>query len=165
MVKQKGGIYSDETLLPYEALAGLFWACLGRVKGTKQDLVGMTLGHDVRKILGLDKGFFGNCVVYNNAQLEITDGGEIGVGKAARAIKDAMSQFDRLNVLELIDWVSYYIEPACKMGQIVILPSHEGVMSRVMMTASEDDLGWLCRDDLVQQLGPTILMGGKSVKL
>lgn len=209
MAKNEEGLDGDQTPSPFEALAGLFWMCLIRVTGTKQGHVGICLGNDVRKILGLEKGFFGNCMVYNKAQLEINNGG-IGLGKAARAIREAMSQIDRPNVLGLIEWfehndhanslikgtngflnfsdlvcidledigpyrtgfedgldplrASYYFEPACGMGQIAILPSHNGVTSRIVtVTASEDYLVKLCGDDLVQQLGPTILMGGKFV--
>ncbi|CAH9074124.1 unnamed protein product, partial [Cuscuta europaea] len=48
----------------FEALVGLFWTRISKVKNVGQSM-DLIVGLDVRKVLGLDKGFFGNCMVYN----------------------------------------------------------------------------------------------------
>lgn len=47
----------------FDALAGLFWTRISKAKNV--GLMDLTVGLDVRKVLGLDNGFFGNCMVYN----------------------------------------------------------------------------------------------------
>ncbi|KAL6215160.1 hypothetical protein ACLB2K_014591 [Fragaria x ananassa] len=41
---------------PFEALAGLFWFCISKVKGIGNELINMSICMDVRTVLGLDKG-------------------------------------------------------------------------------------------------------------
>ncbi|KAB1204565.1 V-type proton ATPase subunit c'' [Morella rubra] len=64
---------NNPDLSPFEALAGLFWVCVSKVKGLGNGLVNMSICLDSRKVLGLDKGFFGNCTVYNKVHSAGTD--------------------------------------------------------------------------------------------
>ncbi|KAL7159459.1 hypothetical protein ABFS83_01G028200 [Erythranthe nasuta] len=94
---------------PFQALAGLFWTCISRAKGMKRGFVDMSVCLDTRKVLGLDKGFFGNCIVYNKVVLLRGDGkyGNYEVlSDAVASIKEAVSEMDgRDHVMELIEWL------------------------------------------------------------
>ncbi|KAJ4841929.1 hypothetical protein Tsubulata_047488 [Turnera subulata] len=186
---------------PFEALSGLFWVCLSKVKAVENGLINMSICLDTRKVVGLDNGYFGNCVVYNRVQtdsLQVYD-----IPNAAIAIGKVMAEMDHEGIMDFVEWlehndcqppsplingcdlicaslegenpylamfeqgiapvrVSYYIEPVKGMGQVLILPSPqgEGSLSRVVMvTIPEDEVAKLCRDDLILQFSPTILMG------
>ncbi|CAH9138303.1 unnamed protein product [Cuscuta epithymum] len=87
----------------FEALAGLFWTRISKVKN--MDLV---VGLDVRKVLGLDKGFFGNCMVYNKAawNKESMKMGDIDLpSQAATEIRNLVKEMDRESVMELMEWL------------------------------------------------------------
>lgn len=85
-------------LAPFEALAALFWTCIRKIKGRECGLVDMCVCFDARKVLGLDKGFFGSCMVYRKVQG--LDGAQ--VGEAAALIRETVS---RDEVMEMIAWL------------------------------------------------------------
>ncbi|XP_054788226.1 hydroxycinnamoyltransferase [Prosopis cineraria] len=101
MVRAPGG----PILSPFEALAGLFWVCLSKIKGMDDTgLVDMSICLDVRKALGLDSGFFGNCTLYNKVRA-----GDLGknnkLAQAASAIREAVSKMDSEGIMDLIEWL------------------------------------------------------------
>ncbi|KAK6119475.1 hypothetical protein DH2020_046779 [Rehmannia glutinosa] len=81
-----------------------FWSTFYvQVKGMKTALVDMSICLDMRKVLDLDKGFFGNCMVYNRV---LGDGlNENKVSKAAAFIEKAVSEMDGDEVMDLIEWL------------------------------------------------------------
>ncbi|KAK6162155.1 hypothetical protein DH2020_001996 [Rehmannia glutinosa] len=93
----------EPSLTPFQALAALFWTRISKVKGMKTALVDMSICLDMRKVLDLDKGFFGNCMVYNRV---LGDGlNENKVSKAAAFIEKAVSEMDGDEVMDLIEWL------------------------------------------------------------
>ncbi|KAF7150956.1 hypothetical protein RHSIM_Rhsim02G0192900 [Rhododendron simsii] len=59
------GAPDDSSLMPFEAQAGLFWVCVSKIEGEGNGtLTNMSISLDMRETLGLGKGFFGNCMVY-----------------------------------------------------------------------------------------------------
>ncbi|XP_010051199.2 protein ECERIFERUM 26-like [Eucalyptus grandis] len=90
---------------PFEALAGLFWACISKVKGEREGLVSMCLGLDVRKLLGLEREFFGNCMVYNNSLHARDNEEDNSLPGAAKAIGEMMAKLDKNGVMDLIEWL------------------------------------------------------------
>ncbi|KAF8400718.1 hypothetical protein HHK36_014018 [Tetracentron sinense] len=101
---QSTGALDNSSPSPFAALAGLFWVCISKVKGKREGLVNMTVCLDMRKELGLDKGFFGNCMVFNKVCGEGLK--EIGVVKAASVISDVVGKMSNEgNILDLIEWL------------------------------------------------------------
>ncbi|KAI4337355.1 hypothetical protein L6164_015783 [Bauhinia variegata] len=188
---------------PFGALAGLFWVCLSKIKskGPNDGLVGLSVCLDVRKALNLDRGFFGNCMIYNKVPAIAGDLGDTRLAQAATAIREAEEKMERERIADLIEWfenndinnptmmnghdlicasletedpysavfengfnpirVSYYVEPVAGEGQVVIFPwkAAEDILGRVaMVTVAEDEASELCKDDLLLNLSPTILM-------
>lgn len=89
---------------PFQAIAGLFWVCLSKVKGMNEELIDMSLCLDTREELGLDKGFFGSCMVYNKVHAEYSlDQNKVAV--AARAIGEVVSKMDNEGIMDLIEWL------------------------------------------------------------
>ncbi|XP_027333099.1 protein ECERIFERUM 26 [Abrus precatorius] len=91
-------------ITPFEALAGLFWVSLSKVKGLRNGLLDMSICLDVRKVLGLDNGFFGNCMVYNKVHSE----GNLEYNhfpQAVRTIKDVVAKMDSEGIMDLIEWL------------------------------------------------------------
>ena len=89
-------------LTPFEALAGLFWVCISKVKGVKNGLVDLSICMDMRKVLGLDKGFFGNCMVYNKVH---PDGFQENLSQAASSIGEVVAKMDSEGIMDLIEWL------------------------------------------------------------
>ncbi|XWS73073.1 hypothetical protein CRYUN_Cryun02cG0094300 [Craigia yunnanensis] len=87
----------------FEALAALFWVCLSKVKGTKGGLLNMSLCLDMRNVLGLDQGFFGNCMVYNKVHLESV--GENMLPEASKAIGAVVKRMNAEGIKDLIEWL------------------------------------------------------------
>ncbi|XP_031373805.1 protein ECERIFERUM 26-like [Punica granatum] len=87
---------------PFEALAGLIWAVVSKIKGRRDGLVGLTMGLDIRKLLGLDDGFFGNCMVYSQIQ---PNSEENCLLAAAMAIREEKAKFEKEKVMDLIEWL------------------------------------------------------------
>ncbi|KAK4393233.1 hypothetical protein Sango_1794100 [Sesamum angolense] len=115
------------SLTPFEALPALH---ISKVKGMKSALVDMSLCVDVNKVLCLEKGFFGNCMVYNRV---LGDGiQENELSKAGGVIKEAFTKTNADSCSAIFEEnssphrVSYYIQPAVGAGRIIILPSPGG---------------------------------------
>lgn len=89
---------------PFEALSGLFWVCLSKVKGIRDGLIDMSICVDLRKVLGLDNGFFGNCMAYN--KVEVKPLKEHKLAYAAKAIGEVVAKMDNEGIMDLIDWLS-----------------------------------------------------------
>ncbi|WCJ30207.1 HXXXD-type acyl-transferase family protein [Euphorbia peplus] len=85
---------------PFQALAGLFWASISKIKGKENGLIDMCIGLDMRKVLGLDEGFFGNCMVFNKVQTN-----SAGYDGATRAIEKEMEKMDNQVIMDLIGWL------------------------------------------------------------
>lgn len=88
---------------PFEAVAALIWAGVSRAKGLN-GLVGLTMGLDMRKVLGLADGFFGNCMVYSHIQPSHE---VISASSAAEAIRERMVKFEKERVKDLIGWLEH----------------------------------------------------------
>ncbi|KAL8521924.1 hypothetical protein ACS0TY_012177 [Phlomoides rotata] len=117
------------SVTPFEALTALFWTRISKVKGTKNGLIDMTLCLDMRKVLALEKGFFGNCMVYKSVR---ADGADVNdVSKAAASIKETVSRIHGDEVMELIEWLERKncVNPACKHGSYLISVNLENVDS------------------------------------
>ncbi|CAI9759671.1 unnamed protein product [Fraxinus pennsylvanica] len=93
----------ESSRTPFEALAALFWVVVSKVKGTKGSLTNMSICLDMRKVLGLDRGFFGNCMVYNKVNGDGIEGHELC--EAANAIKEVVKKMDADGILDLIEWL------------------------------------------------------------
>ncbi|XAR69348.1 Rosmarinate synthase [Bertholletia excelsa] len=91
-------------LSPFEVLAGLFWVCVSNAKGITNGLTSMSLCLDMRKVLGLDKGFFGNCSVYNRVYGECLEL-ENRLAKAAFAVRAVVRKMDVEGTMDLIEWL------------------------------------------------------------
>ncbi|KAK4420058.1 protein ECERIFERUM 2 [Sesamum alatum] len=118
------------SLTPFEALAALFWTRISKIKGMKSALVDMSLCLDVRKVLGLGKGFFGNCMVYKRVQGDGLQENELS--KAAGFIKEAVSKTDKDEVMGLIEWLeqeNWNKNPSCMNGSCLICADLENVDS------------------------------------
>ncbi|KAJ0089601.1 hypothetical protein Patl1_12800 [Pistacia atlantica] len=115
---------------PFAALAGLFWVCVSRVKGITEGLISMSICLDMRKVLGLDKGFFGNCMVYNKVHAESFDKNELS--GAAEAIGEVVRQMDNEGIMDLIEWLGQndnQISPPSMNGCDLICANLEGLDS------------------------------------
>ncbi|XP_077225677.1 protein ECERIFERUM 26-like [Tasmannia lanceolata] len=87
----------------FEALAGLFWVCVSRAKGRKNGLLDISICLEMRKVLGLDKGFFGNAMVFSKVYGEgLKEGGLVEAGKA---VSDAVGKMGNEGVMDLIEWL------------------------------------------------------------
>ncbi|GAB4839448.1 hypothetical protein Ancab_028970 [Ancistrocladus abbreviatus] len=88
---------------PFHALAGLFWASISRLKGERNRLIDMSICVDMRKVMGLDKGFFGNCMVCNKV---VGNGLDVdNISQAAMAVGEAMKKLDYEGIMDLIEWL------------------------------------------------------------
>ncbi|XP_027182243.1 protein ECERIFERUM 26-like [Coffea eugenioides] len=88
---------------PFQALAGLFWVGISKIKGLRNGLISMSICLDMRKVLGLDKGFFGNCMVYNQVPGDGIE--EYELSKAANAIREVVDTMDAEGIMNLIEWM------------------------------------------------------------
>ncbi|XP_074280492.1 protein ECERIFERUM 26-like [Silene latifolia] len=88
------------------ALIGLLWNCISRVKGMRHGLIDMSICSNMRKILGLDQGFFGNCMIYNKVYGNGTRVDDLM--SSIKAIKDAIENVNKDDILELIEWLEHY---------------------------------------------------------
>ncbi|KAB5513949.1 hypothetical protein DKX38_027855 [Salix brachista] len=90
---------------PFEALAGLFWVCISKLKGAGDDLIDMSVCSDMRNVLNLDNGFFGNCMVYNRVNSKNLK--EHKLPDVAKAIGEVMSEMDSDGIIDLIEWLEH----------------------------------------------------------
>ncbi|KAF5743286.1 hypothetical protein HS088_TW09G01352 [Tripterygium wilfordii] len=83
---------------PFEALSGLFWVSLSNLKRAGHGLINMSIGLEVRKVLGQHKGFFGTSVVYNEAHANPAslkeDNAHYQVLQTAKAIGEVVAKTD-----------------------------------------------------------------------
>lgn len=97
---------------PFETLAGLFWFCISKVKGVREGLMSMSISLDMRKVLGLNKGFFGNCMVYN--KVHATGFKENGLLiEATKAIREVVTTMDSEGIMDLIEWLKSNDDQYC----------------------------------------------------
>ncbi|KAM6547822.1 hypothetical protein CsatB_019498 [Cannabis sativa] len=92
---------------PFEAIAGLFWVCISKVKGITNGLVNMSLCLDMRRVLNVDKRFFGNCMVYNQVNNPKDVVLENELLKATNAIRDVVMKMDNEGIMDLIEWLQH----------------------------------------------------------
>lgn len=86
---------------PFEALSGLIWSAVSRVR---EGLVGLTIGLDMRKVLGLDRAYFGNCMVYANILEGAREEEKTRLtAAAAKAIGEVIKS--KMNRKGIIDWM------------------------------------------------------------
>ncbi|KAK7384729.1 hypothetical protein VNO78_30430 [Psophocarpus tetragonolobus] len=113
-------------ITPFEVLAALFWVSLSKVKGLKNGLIDMSICLDMRKVLGLDLGFFGNCMVYNKVHVE---GNNCKFSQAVSAISNVVAKMDTEGVMDLIEWLenSDVSSPTLMNGHNLVCVSSEGV--------------------------------------
>lgn len=94
---------NQPTISPFESLSALFWLCLSNIKGSNDKLIDMSICLDMRKVLGLDKGFFGNCMVYNKIEIESSN----TLASASKAIGEIITKMDNEGIMDLIEWLQY----------------------------------------------------------
>lgn len=74
----------------------------------RNGLVGMSICLDVREALGLDCGFFGNCMLYNkvnaHAAGDLRDN-DNELTQAVKAVREVVSKMDGEGVMDLIEWL------------------------------------------------------------
>ncbi|KAG5562696.1 hypothetical protein RHGRI_005427 [Rhododendron griersonianum] len=100
------GATDDSSPTPFEALAGLFWVCVSKIRGQGNGtLTNMSISLDMRESLGLDKGFFGNCMVYHKVPAWECLGDQNGLFEATFAIGEAMKKMEKKRILDLIEWL------------------------------------------------------------
>ncbi|CAJ1972120.1 unnamed protein product [Sphenostylis stenocarpa] len=97
---------TNSPITPFAALAALFWVSLSKVKkGLRNGLVDMSICLDMRKVLGIDVAFFGNCMVYNKVHAVEGDTNNFTFPQAVRAISHVVAKMDSERVMDLIDWL------------------------------------------------------------
>ncbi|KAL2894347.1 Shikimate O-hydroxycinnamoyltransferase [Bienertia sinuspersici] len=90
---------------PFPTLAAVLWLSISKVKGEINGLVDMSISLDMRKVLGLDQGFFGNCMIYTKVNSD-----KIGVDDlqaAAKVIGDEIDKVNKERVQDLIEWLQH----------------------------------------------------------
>ncbi|KAK9682588.1 hypothetical protein RND81_10G083800 [Saponaria officinalis] len=88
------------------ALVGLIWNCVSRVKEVRHGLVDMSICLNVRKVLGLNQGYFGNCMIYNKV-----DGDGVRMDdlvSSTRAVETAVENMTKDEIFGLIEWLDNY---------------------------------------------------------
>ncbi|XP_019175629.1 PREDICTED: protein ECERIFERUM 1 isoform X2 [Ipomoea nil] len=90
----------------FDALAGLLWTRISKAKNNV-GLMDLAVGLDVRKVLGLDKGFYGNCMVYNKVKWSSGSMvlGDDLLSQAANAIRNMRKEMDKEGIMDLIEWL------------------------------------------------------------
>ncbi|CAL1409407.1 unnamed protein product [Linum trigynum] len=107
MAMAQTGSSSQVQASPFEALSGLFWVCLSKVKKETDGLMDMSICLDARKALGLDSGFFGNCMVHNRVRCSNHEPPSISsLASAVASIREAAGEImDSNSVMGLIEWL------------------------------------------------------------
>lgn len=92
----------------FEILAGLFWVCVSRAKGKRNELMDMSLCVDVRKLLRLDQSYFGNCMVYHKVHYAkpVKTKDRLFLSHAVQEIHNTAKRLDYDTVMDLIEWLS-----------------------------------------------------------
>ncbi|GLT97657.1 hypothetical protein SLE2022_152120 [Rubroshorea leprosula] len=90
---------------PFEALAALFWVCISKLKGKTKGLLNMSVCLDMRKVLNLDTGFFGNCMVYNKVHVGSSSNCKNMLQEAANGVGEVIQKMDIEGIMDLIEWL------------------------------------------------------------
>ena len=61
----------------------------------------MSVCLDIRRVLGLNKGFFGNCMVYNKVYEGFQENNNLS--QAAKAIGKVVARMDSEGIMDLIE--------------------------------------------------------------
>ncbi|CAI9088186.1 OLC1v1022445C1 [Oldenlandia corymbosa var. corymbosa] len=135
MVRSCISAASSDVLLrpptPFEALAGLFWTSISKIKGRRENgLIDMSVCLDMRKVLDLDENFFGNCMVYSKASSDGL-GGTNELSEAVAGIEKVVDKMDAKTTMELIEWLeeatAKHISPPLMNGLDLICANLEDV--------------------------------------
>ncbi|KAG6739327.1 hypothetical protein POTOM_056920 [Populus tomentosa] len=112
---------------PFEALAGLFWVCISKLKGAGDGLIDISICSDMRNVLQLDNGFFGNCMVYNKVNSKSLK--EHKLSDVAKAIGEVIAKMDTDGITDLIEWLEHngYQSPPPMNGCELMCASLEAV--------------------------------------
>nr|POF16920.1 protein eceriferum 26-like [Quercus suber] len=145
---------------PFEALAGLLWICISKVKeehnlSQATKVIGEALEKmDNEGIMDLIEWLEHNDS-YSHPLMNNCDLICASLETAEPYSVDFVGGFEPIRV-------SYYVEPAIGIGQVLIFraPSYDGPLGRVVMvTLPKDEIVKLCEDELILHLSPRILMG------
>lgn len=129
---------NESEISTFEILAGLFWVCVSRAKGKRNELMDMSLCLDVRKLLRLDQSYFGNCMVYHKVPYSKPVKTKDRLFHAVQEIQDTTKRLDYDTVMDLIEWLSSN-NGAISNGSDLVCTNLENMShSRPMMF--EDDL-------------------------
>ncbi|CAB79683.1 hypothetical protein [Arabidopsis thaliana] len=98
---------NEPRISTFEILAGLFWVCVSRAKGKRNELMDMSLCLDVRKLLRLDQSYFGNCMVYHKVPYSkpVKTKDKL-LFHAVQEIESITKRLDYDTVMDLIEWLS-----------------------------------------------------------
>ncbi|KAG7617761.1 Transferase [Arabidopsis thaliana x Arabidopsis arenosa] len=98
---------NEPRISTFEILAGLFWVCVSRAKGKRNELMDMSLCLDVRKLLRLDQSYFGNCMVYHKVPYSkpVKTKDKL-LFHAVQEIENITKRLDYDTVMDLIEWLS-----------------------------------------------------------
>uniref|UniRef100_A0A803N7U8 Uncharacterized protein n=2 Tax=Chenopodium quinoa TaxID=63459 RepID=A0A803N7U8_CHEQI len=100
------GLNNGSDPSPFAVLVGLLWVCISRVKGETNGLVDMSMGLDVRKVLELDQGYFGNCMIYTKVNGDDIGGDDQQL--ATQVIGEAIRKVNKEGIIDLIEWLDHY---------------------------------------------------------
>ncbi|CAN8326997.1 unnamed protein product [Cochlearia groenlandica] len=120
----------------FEILAGLFWVCVSRAKGKKNEFMDMSLCLDARKLLHLDQGYFGNCMVYHKVNYTKpfkTKDRSILLSNVVQEIHDVTKRLDYDMVMDLIEWLGNNNNPISTCSDLVCTNLENMTNSRPMM--------------------------------
>ncbi|KAG7541047.1 Transferase [Arabidopsis thaliana x Arabidopsis arenosa] len=131
---------NEPRISTFEILAGLFWVCVSRAKGKRNELMDMSLCLDVRKLLRLDQGYFGNCMVYHKVPYsKPVKTKDTLLIHAVQEIENITKKLDYDTVMDLIEWLSSSNNGAISNGSDLVCTNLENMSySRPMMF--EEDL-------------------------
>lgn len=120
----------------FDILAGLFWVCVSRAKGKRNELMDMSLCLDVRKLLRLDQSYFGNCMVYHKVHYSKpvkTKDKLLLLSQAIQEIHNITKRLDYDTVMDLIEWLSSNSNPLSNGSDLVCTNLEDMWSSRPMM--------------------------------
>ncbi|KAF6166951.1 hypothetical protein GIB67_030644 [Kingdonia uniflora] len=90
---------------PFAALSGLMWVSISHVKGMRNRFVDLSLSLDVRPLLGLLKGFFGNCTVFSKVCQKDDGLYKVDLANATEAIVDSAAKLTEEEIIAFIKWL------------------------------------------------------------
>ncbi|XP_010438318.1 PREDICTED: rosmarinate synthase-like [Camelina sativa] len=125
----------------FEILAGLFWICVSRAKGKRNELMDMSLCLDVRKLLRLDQSYFGNCMVYHKVPYSKpvkTKDKMLLLFHAVEEIQNITKRLDYDTVMDLIEWLGSNNNGAISNGSDLVCTNLENMSHPRPMMFEED---------------------------